>query len=88
MIMRKLVLEAVAVGRAVGADLDDSVAEDVINIYKGQPGDSVNSLLADKLANRPIEIDLRNGVIVRLGRQHGIPTPFNEMAVALLKSAD
>jgi len=86
MVMRKLVLEAVAVGRAEGADLDDAVADDVVNHYQNVPGDSVNSLHADRLAARPMEIDLRNGVIVRLGRRHGISTPFNEMAVALLKS--
>ena len=86
-LMRKLVLEAAAVGRAEGANLDDSIADEVVEIYRNQPGDSVNSLLADKLAGRPMEIDLRNGVIVRLGDRHRIATPFNEMAVALLKSA-
>ena len=30
------------------------------------------------------KIDARNGAIVRLGRKHGIPTPCNQMAVALL----
>jgi 2-dehydropantoate 2-reductase len=86
MVMRTLVLEAVAVGRAEGAELDDAIADEVVDIYRNQPGDSVNSLLADRLAGRPMEIDLRNGVIVRLGRRHGISAPFNEMAVALLNS--
>jgi len=86
MVIRKLVLEAAAVGRAEGANLDDSVAEEVVAMYRNQPGDSVNSLYADRLAGRPMEIDLRNGVIVRLGQRHGISAPFNEMAVALLKS--
>lgn len=86
MVMRKLVLEAVAVGRAEGAKLDDSIADEVVNHYQNAPGDLVNSLHADRLAGRPMEIDLRNGVIVRLGRRHGISTPFNEMAVALLTS--
>ena len=48
--------------------------------------DSVNSLHADRLARRPTEIDARNGVIVRLGRKHGIPTPCNQMAVALMEA--
>jgi len=87
-VMRKLVLEAAAVGRAEGANLDDSVAEEVVDMYQNQPGDSVNSLYADRLAGRPMEIDLRNGVIVRLGHKHGISAPFNEMAVALLKVED
>jgi len=85
MLIRKLVLEAVAVGRADGADLDESITDEVVSHYQNVPGDSVNSLHADILAGRPMEIDLRNGVIVRLGERHGISTPFNEMAVALLK---
>jgi 2-dehydropantoate 2-reductase len=33
-----------------------------------------------------MELDARNGVIVRKGEQHGIPTPANRMAVALLQA--
>jgi 2-dehydropantoate 2-reductase len=33
-----------------------------------------------------MEIETRNGVIVRLGEKHGIATPLNRMAVALLKA--
>ncbi len=85
MIMRRIVSEVVAVGCAEGADLDESIADTVVAHYQSIPGDSVHSLHADKLAGRPMEIDLRNGVIVRLGERHSIPAPFNEMAVALLK---
>jgi 2-dehydropantoate 2-reductase len=31
-----------------------------------------------------MEIDARNGVIVRLGEKHGIETPLNRMAAAVL----
>ena len=84
-LMRKIVAEAAAAGRAEGAGLAAAIADEVIEIYRGQPEDSVNSLLADRLAGRPMEIELRNGVVCRLGRKHGVPTPYNDMAVALLK---
>jgi 2-dehydropantoate 2-reductase len=32
-----------------------------------------------------MEVDARNGVIVRLGRKHGIPTPYNHMGSVLLQ---
>ena len=54
--------------------------------YRGNPPDSLNSMHADRLAGRPMELDARNGVIIRLGRTHGIPTPYNEMAVGLLET--
>ncbi len=85
-IMRGIVRECVAVGRAEGADLDDAVVESVITQGRNAPPDSVNSIYGDRLAGRPMEIDARNGVIVRLGRKHGIETPLNSMMVALLEA--
>ena len=85
-IAMELVAECVAVGRAEGAHLDDNLPEQVINMYRAQPADSVNSLLADRMAGRQMEIDARNGAIVRKGEKHGIATPLNRMAVALLQA--
>lgn len=83
---RQLVRECIAVGRAEGAVMDDSLAETVLQAYRAAPPDSVNSLHADRQAGRQTEIDARNGVIVRLGRKHGIATPCNQMAVALVEA--
>jgi len=82
--MRAIIREAIAVGRAEGATLEDKIADDVVAGYRNAPPDSMNSMHADRVAGRPMEIDARNGVIVRLGRKHGIATPYNEMTVALL----
>jgi 2-dehydropantoate 2-reductase len=86
-IARGLVRECIAVGRAEGAVLDDALIETVLTAYRNAPADSVNSLHADRAAGRPMETDARNGVIVRLGKKHGLPTPYNEMTVALLEAA-
>jgi 2-dehydropantoate 2-reductase len=86
-IMRALVGECVAVGRAEGAALPDDLAETVVEGYRAGPADGVNSLHADRAAGRPMELDARNGVIVRLGARHGIATPVNAMVVALLEAA-
>jgi 2-dehydropantoate 2-reductase len=86
--MRGLVAECVAVGRAEGAVLDDDTARRVVAGYQASPGDSVNSLLADRLAGSRSEYDARNGVIVRLGEKHNIPTPLNRIATALLRAAE
>jgi 2-dehydropantoate 2-reductase len=80
-----LIAECVAVARAEGATLDDGTGERILANYRAGSPDSINSLLADRLANRPTEIDARNGVILRRGEKHGIPTPLNRMAVALFK---
>jgi 2-dehydropantoate 2-reductase len=85
---REIVAECVAVGRAEGARLDDGTAQRVLEGYRAQPPDSINSMLADRMAARPMEIDARNGVIVRKGEKHGVITPLNRMAVALLEALE
>ena len=82
-----IIAECVAVGRAEGAELEDGVGERILAGYRAGSPDSINSLLADRLASRQTEVDARNGVIVRLGLKHGIPTPLNGMAVALIKGS-
>lgn len=83
-LMRGMVRECVLVGRAVGADLGDQIPDWVVERAETSPADSVNSLLGDRLAGRPMEWDARNGVIARLGSAHGIATPLNAMAATLL----
>jgi 2-dehydropantoate 2-reductase len=82
----QIIRECAAVARAEGAHLEENVAEIVLEAQRAAPADSINSMLADRQAGRPVEIDARNGVIVRLGRKHGIATPTNSMAVALMEA--
>ena len=76
--------ECVAVGRAEGAALDEADVAEVVSRCRRSSPDAVNSLLADRLAGRPMEVDARNGVIARLGAKHGLATPLNAMAAAVL----
>jgi 2-dehydropantoate 2-reductase len=86
-LMRAIAAESMAVGRALGARLPDTLPDEVLERLFASAPDSVNSLLADRLADRPMELDARNGVIVRLGALHGVPTPLNAMAVAILEAS-
>lgn len=86
-VMRALVGECVAVGRAEGADLPSDLPQRVVEGYRAGPPDGINSLHADRAAGRSMELDARNGVIIRLGARHGIATPVNAMMVALLEAA-
>jgi 2-dehydropantoate 2-reductase len=81
---RELIRECIAVGRAEGAVLEDGLVETIMESFRKAPPDGINSLHADRAAGRPMEIDARNGAIVRFGRKHGIPTPCNETAAILL----
>ena len=80
-----IIAECMAVGKAEGARLDAGLGPQILARYRSAPPDAINSILADRLAGRPMEIEARNGVIVRKGERHGIGTPVNKMMVALLK---
>ena len=86
-LVRGLVEECAAVARAEGASIPDDVIETVVEGARNAPEGVGNSLYADRMAGRPLEIDARNGVIVRAGKKHGIPTPVNELFVTLLEAS-
>jgi len=79
--------ECVAVARAEGASLGDEVAQEIVDKFHALPADMGTSILADREASRPLEWDSRNGVVQRLARSHGIPTPISDLLVPLLAAA-
>jgi 2-dehydropantoate 2-reductase len=79
--------ECLAVARAEGATLGDDLPQQIVDGFRGYPADLGTSILADREANRPLEWDLRNGIISRRGRAHGIPTPIGDVVTALLAAA-
>ncbi|ASM12860.1 oxidoreductase [Serratia sp. CY52157] len=76
--------ECLAVARAQGAVLHDNVPEAIVDGFQRAPADLGTSILADRQANRPLEWDIRNGVVQRYGRLQGIPTPISDILVPLL----
>jgi 2-dehydropantoate 2-reductase len=84
---RRYVAECLAVARAEGARLTDDVVDELVGLFRGAPEDLGTSILADRDNHRPMEWDIRNGVIVRKGRAHGLATPISDVVVPLLAAA-
>jgi 2-dehydropantoate 2-reductase len=84
---RLYVAECLAVARAEGAKLGDDVADGTVEMFRNVPADMGTSILADREADRPMEWDIRNGVIIRKARVHGIATPISDVLVPLLAAA-
>lgn len=79
--------ECLAVARAEGAVLKDDVPQEIVGNFQRAPADLGTSILADRQANRPLEWNIRNGVIQRLGHAHGIAVPISDVLVPLLAAA-
>ncbi|ANS43697.1 oxidoreductase [Serratia inhibens] len=76
--------ECLTVARAKGALLSDKVPQEILDGFHRAPADLGTSILADRQANRPLEWDIRNGVVQRYGHSLGIPTPISDVLVPLL----
>ncbi|WP_343572659.1 oxidoreductase [Mycobacterium sp.] len=79
--------ECLEVARAEGAQLADDIAAGTVQMFRQAPADMGTSMLADREAGRPQEWDVRNGVIIRKARIHGIETPISDILVPLLAAA-
>jgi 2-dehydropantoate 2-reductase len=86
-IARSLAHECGAVARAEGTRVDREFAEGVAERAVAAGSGGLSSILADRLAGRPLEIEARNGAVVRIGARHGIPTPVNRRVCELLADA-
>jgi 2-dehydropantoate 2-reductase len=77
--------EGVAVARASGVAIPDHFLEQV-RATRAQANPTVRpSMYYDLQAGKPLELEDLIGVVVRLGEQHGVPTPFSFAMYAALK---
>jgi len=84
---RRYLAECLAVARADGAHLGDEVIDETINLLASSPPDITTSMLTDRQADRPLEWDIRNGVISRKAAEYGLSTPISDVLVPLLAAA-
>jgi 2-dehydropantoate 2-reductase len=91
--LRALISGLVAEGRAVAAaqgvtlDADPEAMIDHAS-RKDVAYDHKASMLQDVETERATEIDYLNGAISRLGREHGVSTPLDDMITALVKALE
>ncbi len=84
----RLVEEASAVAAALGVTLTtDNPIRYTLGTAKAT-ANNINSMLQDILSGKRTEIDSITGEVVRLGHQHNIETPMNEMVYALVKALE
>ena len=84
---RALAAECFAVARAEGVACPTASTDEILDYVAGFPEDLGTSMLFDREAGRELEWDARNGVISRLGAEHGVPTPVSDVIVPLLAAA-
>lgn len=82
--LRHLMVETWSVGRAAGVALPDDLVERQLDLLLGQVAGANASLYQDLVAGRRMETEALQGSVVRLGRSHGVPTPWMAAVYAIL----
>jgi 2-dehydropantoate 2-reductase len=77
--------EVEAVARAEGANLPQGCVDQFMAFFASLAPSMRGSMYYDLAADRPLELDVLNGAVVRLAKEHGIPTPINFVIYAALK---
>lgn len=80
--------EAFNVARAKGIKLDFADPVAYVKAFGEKIPGARPSMLLDHLAGRPAEVDNINGAICREGKAAGVPTPVNDVVVALLRGRE
>ena len=84
-LFRHLVDEVYAVARAGGVTVDESASARQVAFAETLEPHIHASLYHDLVAGRRIELDALHGTVVRLGAQHGVPTPMSAAVDAILR---
>lgn len=80
-----LMREVWTIGRATGVPLADDVVDRQMQLFLARDDDASSSLHHDLVTGHRMETETLQGVAIRLGRTHGVPTPFLDAAYAILQ---
>lgn len=86
-LLRGLMQEVVAVAQAQGLKVSEKEIDDLIEWTAATPS-ILTSMLVDRERGRAMETDALVGVVVRKGRDWGVPTPLSESIYKQLGALD
>ena len=83
-LLRDVMAEAAAVGRASGIDLADDFVEERLAFVDTLPADMAASMYHDLVKGSRLELPWLSGGVVSLGERLGVPTPRNRTVTDIL----
>ena len=84
-LMKQVMEEVIAVGRAKGVKFNPNIVEDQFAKIDSYPPGMVASMCGDLKRGNRLELPWLSGTVAKLGRELGIPTPANQFVYAALK---
>ena len=77
--------EVANIAKAEGINNADNLVKDGLDALAMMCPEGKTSMLQDIEAGRPTEVDMFAGTIIRLGKKHNIPTPYNHVLYEMIQ---
>ncbi len=77
--------EVANIAKAEGVNNADNLVKDGLDALAMMCPEGKTSMLQDIEAGRPTEVDMFAGTMIRLGKKHNIPTPYNHVLYEMLQ---
>jgi 2-dehydropantoate 2-reductase len=85
-VLRNLLQEIQAVTRPLDVGLPDDVVSTTLRRIESLPPEATSSMQADFQRGGQTELESLTAVVVRVGKEHGVPTPQHEAVLAALRA--
>jgi 2-dehydropantoate 2-reductase len=84
-LMQQVMEEVVTIGKAEGVKFDEGLVADQMSKVDTYPATMVASMCGDLRRGNRLELPWLSGMVAKLGKELGIPTPANQFVYAALK---
>lgn len=85
---KKVIAETKSIAEKIGVKNLENLEKDALVFLSQMSDDGKTSMYQDVLAKRETEVDAFAGEIVRLGKELGVETPYNQVMYDLIKIID
>lgn len=80
--------ESATVARVKGVAVDDDIENQHLTYFREHKEVLFSSMYLDLVRGNPLEVDVLNGAVARIGREVDVATPVNDFIVACLRPYD
>lgn len=84
-LLQQVMKEVIAIAEAKGVNLGNDTVEKQMKVVDGYPPMMVASMCGDLRRGNRIEVPWLSGMVSKLGKELGVPTPANQFVYAALK---
>lgn len=84
-LLQQVMKEVIAIAEAKGISLDNDIVEKQMKAVDGYPPAMVASMCGDLRRGNRIEVPWLSGMVAKMGKELGVPTPANQFVYAALK---